>query len=256
MFYHQNQCPRAPKTSKVEWQRGDIAFLKHYNQYSPQDYTDLIVSGHLHKDATVHPVILLAVQNNKAIITPVSAFRTEEQNFRPPWAQKWHRSKRRAAFRAFEGTQRPNANQAALRLAESSMKMPKPQASWVYLQNFYCVPLSVLGWFNKSPTLLRVHPDSLKELELAIRTDFPLEYQDAGVRLKGPAFTSSGTPTATIKNAPAPKAAAAASTLALAPNKYCRNSSGSPFPGSNWAHVARSQAPSVPSIRAQGMRVA
>lgn len=79
------------------------------------------------------------------------------------------------------------------------MRMPKPQASWVYIKNFFCVPFSVLGRFDKSPTLLRVHPESLCQLKTDMRA-FGQLYNDAGMRLNnvdGPA-TATITTTTTI----------------------------------------------------------
>lgn len=184
MSPHTSQSSRVSRP-QIKWQQGVIAFLRHYDTYSPKDYADLISSGYLAKEATVHPVILLAVLNDKAIITTISAFRTEENQSLAPWQQKWHQSKNRDHFRAFEGTPRPNNKYPALRLANSGMRLPKPEASWVYAKSFVCVPFSVLGWFNKSPALLRVHPDSLRQHTLDMKCSFPQQYNDAGTRLHG-----------------------------------------------------------------------
>lgn len=152
------------RKSKGDWAAGDISFLRHYQTFNDKDTKDLIDSHHLPRNATCHPVIVLAVQDNKAIVTPVSAFSTESNNFLPPWKQEHHRSKKSDRFRSFVGTRRANKH-PELRLADDAMKMPKPQASWVYIEHFYCVPFSVLGVFNKSPTLLRVHSDSVAQLK-------------------------------------------------------------------------------------------
>lgn len=251
MYTHRSRRPQGPRVPEVNWQQGDIAFLKHYEHYSAHDYADLITSGHLHKDATVHPVILLAVHNGKAIITPVSAFRTEEQGFRPPWDQKWHQSKKQDHFRAFEGTRRPSNHHAALRLAEPSMHMPKPQASWIYAKSIFCVPMSVLGWFNKSPTLLRMHADSLRELTHDIRSNFPREYENAGARLHG-SLSASGT-------APTPQAPQAAITTTpydckSKPSKPLEANTPVPTPApstnsntfTSWARIVRSTTSATP----------
>lgn len=201
---YNSQRPRATR-GQVTWQPGDIAFLKHFDRYSRKDYTNLISSGHLAKEATVHPVILLSVYKDSAIIMPASAFHTEEREFQAPWEQKWHRAKKRDHFRAFEGTRRPNNKYAALRLADASMRMPKPQASWVYTQNFYCVPFSVLGWFDKSSRLLRVHPESLEQLNFDIKHDYPHRYDDACTRLAGAGAAEPAT-TPRASHVQAPKA--------------------------------------------------
>ncbi|KAJ4424225.1 hypothetical protein N0V82_001091 [Gnomoniopsis sp. IMI 355080] len=192
MSRHTSQRPYAPR-SQINWQQGDVAFLRHYDTFSREDYANLIASGYLAKGATVHPAIILAVFHGKAIVTTISAYSTEESNLIAPWEQKWHRSKSRDHFWAFEGTARPNNKHPALRLADPNMKMPKPKASWVYAQHFFCVPFSVLGWFNKSPTLLRVHPESIRQLTLDMRVNFPQWYNDAGARLHGSITTGAAT---------------------------------------------------------------
>lgn len=50
---------------RTEWAVGDIAFLKPAASFSLQDHSDLIKSGYLHEGATTHPVLLLAVKNQK-----------------------------------------------------------------------------------------------------------------------------------------------------------------------------------------------
>lgn len=211
MSYHNFCRPRAPIPFQIQWQEGDIAFLRHSGTFKPEDYADLIASRYVPEAATCHPVILLAVSGSKTIVTPVSAFRTEEQHFLPPWAQRWHRKKQRDHFRAFVGSQLPSDLHAALRLADPSMRMPKPKASWVYLESFFCVPLSVLGWFNKSPTLLRVHADSIRQLKQDIKQAVPRQYREAGVRLVGSSAASGPAPVQSSPPAPSTTATSLAS---------------------------------------------
>lgn len=153
----------------------------------------------------------------------ISAFATEKNDFLPPWMQQWHQAKNLDHFRAFVGTRRPNQRHAALRLADPSMKMPKPAASWVYVKNFWCVPFSVLGRFDKSPVLLRVHPESLEQLKKDAQ-QFKKQYQDSCIRFNGPAG--------------APVTPAAAAAAAQAPSRtpklpaYSRPGPSSRVPGS------------------------
>lgn len=132
----------------------------------------------------VHPGLVLthmAVQ--RAIITTISAYSTESNHFLPPWQQPCHRSKDPAHFRAFEGTRRPDERHPPLRLADpATMRMPKSAASWVFVRNFYAVPFSVLGVFNRSPVLLRVHPQSLAQLKADVAR-FERRHRDACARL-------------------------------------------------------------------------
>lgn len=51
--------------SNVDWKEGDIAFLKSYQSFRPKDYNDLIGSGYIEEKATMHPVIILAIENHK-----------------------------------------------------------------------------------------------------------------------------------------------------------------------------------------------
>ncbi|KAF3759991.1 hypothetical protein M406DRAFT_75362 [Cryphonectria parasitica EP155] len=178
-----------PRRSLPEWQVGDIAFLRTHQCFSAADFDSLIRCRYISPKATCHPCIVLAVHNARAIVSPISAFSTENNNFRPPWEQRCHRSKVTDHFRAFEGTSRPNNRHPALRLAEESMTLPKPRASWVYLQHFFCVPFSVLGWFDKSDTLLRVHPDSVAQLNEGIKK-FEDDYRLAMARLMASSASS------------------------------------------------------------------
>lgn len=177
------QGPTRTARAIQTWAVGDISFLRSSESFSKKDYNDLIASHYLPQKATCHPVIILAIKNNKAIVTPVSAFSTEQNDLLPPWKQKYHRTKKPDFFRSFVGTARPDQKHANLRLADATMKMPKPQASWVYIRSFFCVPLTVLGWFNKSPTLLRVHPDSVAQLKRDMQM-FKKQFEEAGARLQ------------------------------------------------------------------------
>lgn len=173
--------PRAPPT----WTVGDIAFLRSADTMNKKDYQQLIASGYLPEKATCHPVIVLGIDatTKRTIVTPVSAFSIEANGYLPPWKQQYHRAKNPGHFRAFVGTARPDNKHASLRLADDKMQMPKPQASWVFIRHFFCVPFTVLGWFNKAPTLLRVHPESVQQLKNDMKQGFKKESDDAGARL-------------------------------------------------------------------------
>ncbi|ROV99953.1 hypothetical protein VMCG_06262 [Cytospora schulzeri] len=185
------------------WQDGDVAFLKTSNAFNLRDYDDLIGSRYMHEKATCHPVIILKAASGGAIVTPVTAFSSgTENNFLPPWQQKYHRRKCLDDFRAFVGTRRPNNKHASLKLADPKMQMPKPQASWVYLGHFWAVPYSVLGWFNKAPSLLQVSKDSLAQLRQDIKQKYESQLRDALDRLGEPPAVAHTTTAPTTKGPP------------------------------------------------------
>ncbi|KUI66492.1 hypothetical protein VM1G_01622 [Cytospora mali] len=200
------------------WQDGDIAFLKTCNAFSPRDYNNLIASGYIHEKATCHPVIILKANPGKAIITPVTAFSSGPENdFLPPWQQVYHKRKNLDDFRAFVGTRRPNNKHASLKLADTKMQMPKPQASWVYLKHFWTVPDTVLGRFNKAAGILQVAKDSLSQLRQDIRQKYGFQLRDALDRLgASPAVQPAPVP-APAPAPPAPKDLPAAFAAAPAP---------------------------------------
>lgn len=156
------------------WQDGEIAFLKSSKYFSPKDYRELITSGHLHPKATSHPVIILEAGHGRAIVTTVTAFSSgPENNFFPPWRMSAHREKHLDDFYAFIGTELPpNSPNTHLKLSDSGAKMNKPRASWVYIEQFFTVPYTVLLQWNKVPQQLRVSEESLAQ----IRTDIERKY--------------------------------------------------------------------------------
>lgn len=215
---HRSTMPPKP-SSQRRWQDGDIAFLKTCAAFSPRDYSDLVASGYIHEKATCHPVIILKSNpaSDTAIITPVTAFSSgPENNFQPPWHQICHRRKCPDDFRAFLGTERPNNIHAALRLADPDMKMPKPRASWVYIGHFWTVPFSVLGRFNKTPSLLQVAGDSLAQLRQDIKKKYGSQLRDALDKL-GESSAVEPTPAPTPRADPPAAAAAAATATTPAP---------------------------------------
>lgn len=223
------------RKSKRDWAAGDISFLRHYQTFNEEDTKDLIDNHYLPRNATCHPVIVLAVRDNKAIVTPVSAFSTESNNFLPPWKQECHQYKKRDCFRSFVGTRRANKH-PELRLADDSMKMPKPQASWVYIGNFYCVPFSVLGVFDKSPTLLRVHTDSVAQLKQDM-SKFGKNYKAAAARFN----STSAAPTKSPVLRPSAAPFIPTTTTRRAPSS-CASAAGK----TTWSQIA-SQPPAVPA---------
>ncbi|KAM7198404.1 hypothetical protein V8F20_006165, partial [Naviculisporaceae sp. PSN 640] len=155
------------------WRQGDIAFLKPEDAFSPQDHDVLIKPakgakfGYLPAKATGHPVIILSSPTERSthvLITPVSAYSSgEDNNYLPPWEQEAHKWKYHRCFRSFDGCERYSDEFPPLYL-EGGKSMPKPRASWLYVQSLWVVPLSVIGIFTKTRDLLRVRQDSVKSL--------------------------------------------------------------------------------------------
>lgn len=155
------------------WRQGDIAFLKPEDAFSSQDYQTLIEPsngfkfGYLPPKATGHPVIILSSPTEKSthvLVTPVSAYSSSEQNnFLPPWKQAPHQWKYHRCFRSFYGCER-YTNEFPYLYLEDGKSMPKPKASWIYIQSLWAVPLSVIGIFTKTRELLRVREDSVKSI--------------------------------------------------------------------------------------------
>ncbi|KAI0888048.1 uncharacterized protein GGS22DRAFT_185429 [Annulohypoxylon maeteangense] len=149
-----------------DWKDGDIAFLKDANEFTRDEYNDLIRSGYLHFKATKHPVIILEHSNDHKhfLITTVSAYSSgRENNYLPPWKQFHHKCKPREAFRAFSGSAKPSYHQNYLQIADGG-SFPKPETSWVYMPATFVVPSSALKEFDKTPERLRMTKESLDDL--------------------------------------------------------------------------------------------
>ncbi|KAK5661202.1 hypothetical protein OQA88_11093 [Cercophora sp. LCS_1] len=169
-----------------QWRAGDIAFLKPEVEFTDAEYQDLRKpsawhpEGYLHGRATGHPVIIvsrISANSTHVTVTTVSAYSSGPANdFLPPWKQNVHRHKNRLDFRSFRGSEVvPGTKYPALTL-RGGKAMPKPQASWVYIQSYWVVPLTVLKEFNKPTELLQVDTTSLASLRthMAARcTAFP-----------------------------------------------------------------------------------
>lgn len=176
--------PRRQYTTRTNWQKGEIAFLKPAVAMEPADRHDLVASGYIPERACCHPVIVLERAGPAAthcLVTTVSAYSASaENNFVPPWRQRAHSRKHRQDFRAFDGSVRPppdttttapsqpqqqQQQHALLRLCDGR-RMPKPRASWVYVQTCWVVPVAVLGHFDKAGAgpPLRMTADSLADL--------------------------------------------------------------------------------------------
>ncbi|RYO98799.1 hypothetical protein DL764_006987 [Monosporascus ibericus] len=154
------------KAQRHEWKEGEIAYLKPASEFKAQDYESCIQSKEVDERATGHPVIILKRHSPAAthvIVTPVTAFSSGPENdFLPPWKQRYHASKAHDDFRAFLGCARPTDKRAHLLLEAASM--PKPKTSWVYVQSVYLVPVSTLQFFNKVNIVLRMKQDSFADL--------------------------------------------------------------------------------------------
>lgn len=241
---HNNNSSHFYSTSKRgprrTWRAGDIAFLKTCRAFNRRDHNDLIASGYLHEQATCHPVIILEAHATGAIITPVTAFGSSAENkFLPPWQQANHRRKSLDDFRAFVGTRRPDNRHSSLQLADPKMRMPKPQASWVYLRHFWTVPYTVLGWFNKTPGLLQIAEDSLAQLKQDIKQKYDDQLRYALDRLDASPATIH-TPAPAAKNShPShpPQPTASASAPAPTPQAVLQVA---------WSHTADIRRPDPP----------
>ncbi|XXG95450.1 hypothetical protein Hte_001712 [Hypoxylon texense] len=116
-------------SNDLVWGEGDIAFLKGLDQLTDSERGAL--TGLVADKATGHPVIILEYNTGSkyCLITTVSAYSSGPHNgFLPPWNQPWHKSKARAAFFAFAGSEKPDARQKHLEL-EGSGRWPKPKTS-------------------------------------------------------------------------------------------------------------------------------
>ncbi|KAI0113165.1 hypothetical protein F4814DRAFT_449613 [Daldinia grandis] len=176
------------------WQDGDIAFLRPYDEFPRAAYNALINTKYLHRKATNHPVIskhppnplnsLIKVQlltflvlehsedSRYHLVTTISAYNSGPDNkYQPPWRQSRHRNKDRYAFRAFEGSDRPDHQRGFLQLEEGGL-LPKPKTSWVYTRNAYVVPSSILKKFDKFRGLPRMTQESLNDLLNHFREDY------------------------------------------------------------------------------------
>jgi len=162
--------------SRHQWEEGDIAFLKPVDEFSSEQCDELLAArphrprGYLHPRAAGHPVIILSrlsPASTHVAITPVSAYSSgPDNNYLPPWQQRCHDRKQPGDFRSFVGSALApgKSPDSALRLRDNKT-MPKPKASWVYVQSVWVVPLTVLKGFTKSRQgLLRVEPESLASL--------------------------------------------------------------------------------------------
>ncbi|KAK4448496.1 hypothetical protein QBC34DRAFT_465975, partial [Podospora aff. communis PSN243] len=193
---------------KKEWQKGDIAFLKTKDRLSVAQADALLKPakgekyGYMNERALGHPVIILdriSPQSDHVMITSVSAYSVEMNGGLPPWKQRCHRTKNPQSFRSFDGCERYNKNVPPLYLVDGQ-QMPKPAASWVYCDNMYVVPLTVLGVFTKSKWKadLRMQPDSLKELMSFMSrrpaTSAKLAAAQRRLHMKEPQPVSAGSP--------------------------------------------------------------
>ncbi|KAI1494845.1 hypothetical protein F5X96DRAFT_614722 [Biscogniauxia mediterranea] len=164
--YSQYDTKDSNDNSKLQWETGEIAFLRNAYEFNAADHKALLATRYLHVNATCHPVIILAHSDDYGhyLVTTISAYGYNESNgFTPPWRQPCHQHKSVDGFRAFEGSERPNTKFPYLRLADGR-SCPKVCASWVYIHTTFIVPASTLKIFDKSPHRLRMAPESLTDL--------------------------------------------------------------------------------------------
>ncbi|KAK7957905.1 hypothetical protein PG988_012753 [Apiospora saccharicola] len=191
-YHNTNDRQRPPRRSQIHWAAGQLAFLTSSERYNDEDYCNLIQSKEIPPKATNHPCVILRRDQGSdyCIITPVSAFSaSEETNFLPPWKQRFHQKKARQHFRSFRGSESSSSssdsiassNDPCSQLLElrDGRTMPKPKASWIYIEHIYVVPVHLLipfrkpggGWEPREPRQLT--DDSLAALKKHIAREAP-----------------------------------------------------------------------------------
>ncbi|KAI1843028.1 hypothetical protein JX266_010717 [Neoarthrinium moseri] len=165
--YERAQCkPSFDSAQAFKWETGDIALLKSAHHFDDTDYHCLVNSGYIPKTALGNPVIILSRKSDDAthaVVISVSAYGSGYyNNYLPPWKQTCHSGKRQNDFRAFDGSECPN-ERSTLYLENGDL-LPKPQASWVYIQTPFVVPITTLGKFNKGNRRLRMTEESRVDL--------------------------------------------------------------------------------------------
>ncbi|KAI0594701.1 hypothetical protein F4775DRAFT_605987 [Biscogniauxia sp. FL1348] len=164
--YSESDTKEFNSNSELQWEDGEIAFLRDVYEFNAADYESLIATRYLHINTTCHPVIILAHSEDYEhyLVTTISAYGSNQSNgYVPPWRQRWHQKKYVDGFRAFEGSERPNKKFPLLRLADGKY-CPKIRTSWVYIHHTFVVPATTLKIFDKSPYRLRMAPESLTDL--------------------------------------------------------------------------------------------
>ncbi|KAK7926734.1 hypothetical protein PG985_003732 [Apiospora marii] len=153
-YHYNNERQWKTRSSQVHWEAGQVAFLTSCENYSHEDYRNLIDSKELPPKATNHPCVILRRDHcsDYCIITPVSAFSaSQETNFLPPWKQRCHWRKVRRHFRSFQGSESSGGSPFSQLLElRDGRTMPKPKVSWIYVEHIYVVPVHLLIPFIKS----------------------------------------------------------------------------------------------------------
>ncbi|KAK8128840.1 hypothetical protein PG984_009948 [Apiospora sp. TS-2023a] len=155
-YHNTNDRQRQHRRPQTHWKAGQLAFLTSCERYNDEDYHNLIEMKEIPPKATNHPCVILRRDQGSdyCIITPVSAFSaSEETNFLPPWKQRCHQKKARQHFRSFRGSESSSSssdsiNSQLLELRDGRT-MPKPKASWIYIDHIYVVPVHLLIPFRK-----------------------------------------------------------------------------------------------------------
>ncbi|KAK8010098.1 hypothetical protein PG990_009063 [Apiospora arundinis] len=149
--------------SHIHWEAGYLAFLTHFETWNQNDRDNPIRSKAVDRKATNHPCVILErfPDSDHCLITPVSAFNaTEETGFLPPWKQPWHGKRKPKTFGL-------SAAQRALLELRNGRTMPKPRASWIYIQHIYVVPVHLLILFKKPGQGLKSEPREPRQLTQA-----------------------------------------------------------------------------------------
>ncbi|KAK6827441.1 hypothetical protein PG987_010782 [Apiospora arundinis] len=169
--------------SHIHWEAGYLAFLTHFETWNQNDRDNLIRSKAVDRKATNHPCVILErfPDSDHCVITPVSAFNaTEETGFLPPWKQPWHGKKKAEDFRSFRGSESSSSSssdsgsdittslpfQQLLEL-RNGRTMPKPRASWIYIQHIFVVPVHLLIPFKKPGQGRKSEPREPRQLTQA-----------------------------------------------------------------------------------------
>ncbi|KAK6853809.1 hypothetical protein PG995_010621 [Apiospora arundinis] len=169
--------------SNIHWEAGHLAFLTHFETWNQNDTGNLIRSKAIDRKATNHPCVIIQrfPDSDHCLITPVSAFNaSKETGFLPPWKQPWHSKKKADDFRSFRGSESSSSSSSGscsdittslpfqqLLELRNGRTMPKPRASWIYIQHIFVVPVHLLIHFKKPGLGRKSEPREPRQLTQA-----------------------------------------------------------------------------------------
>ncbi|KAK4222913.1 hypothetical protein QBC38DRAFT_518116 [Podospora fimiseda] len=164
---------KAPRCNNPKgfWEEGDIAFfLKNETN-----------KAGIPAKATGHPAIILArpsTSSSHALVATVSAYGSGDLtsgHYVAPWNNPRQHRYKPDSFRSFAGSEvyAGSPPRPVLRLRPGG-NFPKPETSWVNVENVYVVRTEDLGVFTKSRRFLQMEESSLVELRADMEKRCPL----------------------------------------------------------------------------------